>query len=582
MTGHWPVAVSISLLVMLAGTSSAARDSNVKRLAGDISLQRIVRLWDRADYISKLAQKSYVEYHAQYTRPEGPPSSWHIEEVYNYCTACLDMLTPQEKKRYAEYLISCQDPKYGAFMDKYGGMIYSVKARSLLAALGDYKPRYPLAVCDPTLFPEGVSEQMGGAAFYKWIDRVFHEWDPYGAGSIVGHFLAPHCINLRERGGNIEDSEYVHAFRRWIRENQQKNGLWDPTGKYPTYLEWDGLFKMTETFGRTNTPIPRPGRIIKTILACRNDADGNFGPGRCTNYNALRLLGDLSVDNGGIYAEQILQAMEWYATCILSRYDAATGHFWPNDVWPHEGDPNVTGTWSALHEAAAIRGYCRKLLAQLVPDKSPEEVRASVHGAPAVEVPRMAAPPVIDGQLNDEEWAGAAQVSGFVEYMGHGPAQCDTQVRLGWDNEHLYVAFVCQEPDTKALVVKQHEPDSDRLFLDDCVELFIKPRSDEDTYYHWIVNAAGTVFDAASKRATPDSDVEWNSGCSVATSVAAGKWIVEMAIPISAIGVTPAAGDVWTGNLGREKWTAPQEITCWSCTRGGFHNTHRFGQFIFK
>lgn len=143
--------------------------------------------------------------------------------------------------------------------------------------------------------------------------------------------------------------------------------------------------------------------------------------------------------------------------------------------------------------------------------------------------------PAVDGNLDDEVWSGAPQVSGlWPSAADHQPAVA-TEVWLAYDRSNLYVAWRCAEPELSNLVAKVNQADGP-LWGDDSVELFIDAGQDQQTYRHFICNPLGMLYDAVAMNPTFASQAR----------VAAGRekdaWTVEMAIPWEALGILPEPG----------------------------------------
>ncbi|MEE8257408.1 MAG: hypothetical protein V3R60_05900 [Acidobacteriota bacterium] len=81
------------------------------------------------------------------------------------------------------------------------------------------------------------------------------------------------------------------------------------------------------------------------------------------------------------------------------------------------------------------------LIAAIILLLLPHAARGS--GAPSLRAAIAKNPPVIDGELSDEEWAGAAHFSSFVQFEPHrgNPAREKTEAYFLYDEGHLYFAF---------------------------------------------------------------------------------------------------------------------------------------------
>jgi hypothetical protein len=76
----------------------------------------------------------------------------------------------------------------------------------------------------------------------------------------------------------------------------------------------------------------------------------------------------------------------------------------------------------------------------------PLHVRAQISEAPApfeIVAARATRPPLIDGEIGDSEWQGAAMASNFIQYEPQRGDRSDvrTEVIVLYDAGHLYIAF---------------------------------------------------------------------------------------------------------------------------------------------
>lgn len=68
-------------------------------------------------------------------------------------------------------------------------------------------------------------------------------------------------------------------------------------------------------------------------------------------------------------------------------------------------------------------------------------------------------PPIIDGNLDDEAWQEVGWSEPFVDILGSaGPVpRFETQMKIRWDDEFLYIAGSLQDPDIWANVTKHDD-----------------------------------------------------------------------------------------------------------------------------
>jgi len=94
----------------------------------------------------------------------------------------------------------------------------------------------------------------------------------------------------------------------------------------------------------------------------------------------------------------------------------------------------------------------------------------------------------VDGNLNKVEWKNANWSKRFSDMVTGQPGMYNTQAAILWNETHLYIAFIAEEPFVEA---KLTERDS-IIFLENDLEVFI---DGGDCYYELEVNAANTVYE---------------------------------------------------------------------------------------
>jgi len=190
--------------------------------------------------------------------------------------------------------------------------------------------------------------------------------------------------------------------------------------------------------------------------------------------------------------------------------------------------------------------------------------------------------PTIDGRLDEAVWARGQELSAF-ELVGGGPASQQTHARVLCDGQTLYLAAVCDEThmgemDGGGIRARLTQRDSD-IWTDDCIEIFIAPRPAKPDYFHFIVGAAGGIYDAREKDPTFNANVE------AAVTRGDESWTVEVAIDLGSLSDEThlprhlKLGDTVHFNLCREE-TPHGELSSWSAGGGGFHSRNGFGDLI--
>jgi len=143
----------------------------------------------------------------------------------------------------------------------------------------------------------------------------------------------------------------------------------------------------------------------------------------------------------------------------------------------------------------------------------------------------------VDGVLDEKAWTKACAMTDFV--LGpSGKPEVQSRVLVTYDKDNLYVAVINEEPDTAQLKADAVERDGN-VWSDDSVEIYIdstNAKSGTSGYKGFFVNVKNTQYDRTEDEGW---DPEWKSGVSVIEGKA---WIVEVALPLKVLEITPEAG----------------------------------------
>jgi hypothetical protein len=214
---------------------------------------------------------------------------------------------------------------------------------------------------------------------------------------------------------------------------------------------------------------------------------------------------------------------------------------------------------------------------------------------PRYEVRRAAAPPTIDGRLDEAAWTAAPAVTLQFLWESQTGAKQPTRARLLWDAQALYVGFDADDADITARFEQRDDP----TYRDDAVEIFINPNpKQEAVYYGFEMNARGVLYDYLNYNSRTLFKRFDATGVRIATSLRGtlnvrtdtdNGWSLEALIPWPNFEELsrrpPAAGAVWKVNFNRwdgveparrmSIWSDPQNNESWP------HVPSRFGEIIF-
>ena len=167
-----------------------------------------------------------------------------------------------------------------------------------------------------------------------------------------------------------------------------------------------------------------------------------------------------------------------------------------------------------------------------------------------ITVPYLTRPPSIDGQVDHDEWSGAAQIVGFRK-VGSGAALTEEVVGyIGYDDERVYVAMVT--PTDEAVSGKRKAGQRDLpLWEEEAMAMTLSPPfvSGEEPR-----QAAQLIGDPAGNQTDrmelPKRDLEWDAKWDWRARKADGGWEGELAATFADLSFpTPNSKDLWGFNL---------------------------------
>lgn len=167
-------------------------------------------------------------------------------------------------------------------------------------------------------------------------------------------------------------------------------------------------------------------------------------------------------------------------------------------------------------------------------------------------------PPRLDGSLSDPAWEKANIATGFNQYDPHNdrPASLETFVRILYDDNALYIGAFMYDPSPDSILTELGLRDSgdnlnaDRFWVD------INPFNDGINAFRFQVSASGVQTDlnmsGTGSGGYHRGDRNWDAVWESAVGRTEDGWIVEMAIPYSALRFPQGEAHEWGINFWRE------------------------------
>lgn len=169
-----------------------------------------------------------------------------------------------------------------------------------------------------------------------------------------------------------------------------------------------------------------------------------------------------------------------------------------------------------------------------------------------IQAHRLAAPPAIDGTVDQGEWQGVPVASGFLQYLPRRgePASQPTDVLLAYDDKALYVAFrVSDEHEPTAQLTRRDA----ELLEDDAVVVVLDTHGDRQSAYYFVTNLLATQADGRIADDGRTVDGSWDGAWRAAARRTDYGWSAELAIPFASLSFRRGSGVTWGINFGRSR-----------------------------
>lgn len=196
--------------------------------------------------------------------------------------------------------------------------------------------------------------------------------------------------------------------------------------------------------------------------------------------------------------------------------------------------------------------------------------------ASPVTIPKFAKPPVIDGNLNDAVWQGAAVLKDFyqIDPGDNAAPSKPTEVLVGYDSKFLYFAFKAfDEPDkVRSTVAKR-----DNIFSDDYVGFYLDTFNDRRKAFEIFFNPLGIQGDGVLTEGRGE-DFSVDLLLESKGIIGENGYTVEVAIPFKSLRYEAGKGKLWGAHFFRRIQRFNRELDSWMpFTRGVNGNLNQAG-----
>ncbi len=198
-----------------------------------------------------------------------------------------------------------------------------------------------------------------------------------------------------------------------------------------------------------------------------------------------------------------------------------------------------------------------------------------------LEARRLATPPVIDGQLAEDEWEGAALLTGFTQLVPEEgePATEKTEVHVGYDEENLYFGVRAYDSEPDKLVANIMTRDGE-ITYDDTVTIILDTFRDRQSGFLFTTSPLGVKVDALVRKEGEEVNLAWDGEWSCAASRDAAGYVAEIAIPFKTLRFAAAEEQVWGFNVSRSIARKREEVFWQPMTKDyGFYAAYTVSHF---
>lgn len=171
---------------------------------------------------------------------------------------------------------------------------------------------------------------------------------------------------------------------------------------------------------------------------------------------------------------------------------------------------------------------------------------------------------VINGDLSDAAWRDAPVAKNFISFEPeNGVAvtpEFDTEVRILYDNEAIYIGALMHDPKPDSILKQVTKRDTYNENTD-WFGFFINPYNDGLSDFNFWVTAAGTQAD--SRTTSEKDDFSLNTVWKSAVAITDSGWVMEAKIPYSALRFPEIMSKDWGINFMRSV-RRNRQVSSWS------------------
>jgi len=184
-------------------------------------------------------------------------------------------------------------------------------------------------------------------------------------------------------------------------------------------------------------------------------------------------------------------------------------------------------------------------------------------GRPTIVATRLAGGEriALDGRLDEPFWSRAVPGGDFVQVDPDNgrPATEQTQVRIAFDADALYLGITCYDSEPDRSIAYQRRRD-EGMWSDDRIQIMIDTFLDARTGYYFELNPEGAMQDAL--QSPTDTNRAWDGVWDARVRRSEIGWTLEIELPFRTLNFNPSS-DTWGINFQRVV-QRKSEVSIWS------------------
>ena len=167
---------------------------------------------------------------------------------------------------------------------------------------------------------------------------------------------------------------------------------------------------------------------------------------------------------------------------------------------------------------------------------------------PSVAITHLEQPPVIDGVIDEAEWAGVAVLDEYftqIEPEFGEPSPFRTVFRIAQTGSALYVAVDAYDPEIDRVSAAVTKRDGHLTHNDDSITVMVDTFHDQRTAHAFGANVLATQWDASIANNGRTVDELWDAAWNCAASRHDDRWTIEFEIPFEILRFRKGSGQTW-------------------------------------